>query len=108
MNRPKSAKKVLVNMNQNNTIGGVRRLLKSPSGAVVFWLLLASGTAHAQSSYPMLMSVRPVAVQVGAESTVTFHSRYTMLRSYQVLVTGDGVTAEIQPPMLKPEEEAKD
>jgi len=46
-------------------------------------------------------------VQVGAESKVVFHSRYTMLRAYQVLVTGDGVTAEVQPPMLKPEEEAK-
>src|SRR5882672_9849302 len=86
-------------MNQNNTIGGVR--------AVLFGLLLSGGTAFAQSSYPMLMSVRPVAVQAGQESTVTFNSRYTMLRAYQVLITGEGVTAEVQHPMLKPEEEAK-
>jgi hypothetical protein len=30
-----------------------------------------------------------------------------MFRAYQVLITGEGVTAEVQPPMLKPEEEAK-
>lgn len=67
-----------------------------------------SATAtFAQSSYPMLMSVRPIAVEVGKESTVTFHSRYTMLHAYQVLVTGSGVAAEVQSPMLKPEEEAK-
>src|SRR5689334_6880111 len=94
-------------MNQSNTIGGMRRLFGTPAWAVAFGLLLASGTAFAQSSYPMLMSVRPVAVQVGAESKVTFHSRYTMLRAYQVLITGEGITAEVQPPMLKPEEEAK-
>lgn len=94
-------------MNQSNTIEGMQRLFGTPAWAVAFGLLLASGTAFAQSSYPMLMSVRPVAVQVGAESKVTFHSRYTMLRAYQVLITGEGVTAEVQPPMLKPEEEAK-
>ena len=94
-------------MNHSSTIGGMRRLLKASSGEVLLWLLLANSTAFAQSSYPMLMSVRPVAVQVGTESTVAFHSRYTMLRAYQVLITGDGVTAEVQPPMLKPEEEAK-
>lgn len=69
--------------------------------------LLYSSSALAQSSYPMLMSVKPVAVQVGTESTVTFHARYSMLHSYQVLVTGEGVTAEVQHPTLKPEEEAK-
>src|SRR5678816_1180787 len=93
-------------MNQISAIGGMRRLLGAPA-MVALGLVLSSGNAFAQSSYPMLMSVRPVAVQVGTESKVTFHSRYTMLRAYQVLITGEGVTAEVQPPMLKPEEEAK-
>ena len=30
-----------------------------------------------------------------------------MSAAYQVLVSGEGVTAEVQPPVLKPEEEAK-
>lgn len=71
------------------------------------WAASLGSSCFAQSSYPMLMSVKPIAVEVGKESTVTFHSRYTMLHAYQVLVTGSGVTAEVQPPMLKPEEEAK-
>lgn len=77
-------------------------------GIALFLVLgIFVSNSFAQSSYPMLMSVRPVAVQVGTGSKVAFHSRYTMLRAYQVLITGDGVTAEVQPPMLKPEEEAK-
>jgi len=57
--------------------------------------------AHAQTAYPMLMSLQPVAAQVGQTSEHTIKSRYSMLGAYGVLVTGDGVTGEIVPPEVK-------
>jgi hypothetical protein len=64
-------------------------------------------TAHAQTAYPMLMSVRPVAVQVGTTAEVTVSSRYNMLGAYQVLIGGQGVSGEVVPPEMKAEEAAK-
>ena len=58
-------------------------------------------SASAQQSYPMLMSVEPVAVQVGQTSQLVVKSRYTMEDAYQVLVSGDGVTGEVVLPKLK-------
>src|SRR5687768_919038 len=70
-------------------------------------LLLAVSSAHAQTSYPMLMSLKPAAAQIGQTSTHTVNSRYSLLGSYQVLVSGSGVTGEVIPPDIKPEELAK-
>jgi hypothetical protein len=76
-------------------------------------LLLATGIlglpslASAQIAYPMLMSARPVAVQVGASGECTVNSRYTMHGAYQVQVTGRGVTGEVLPPPAKPEDAQK-
>lgn len=56
-------------------------------------------SVQAQTSYPMLMSVRPSAVQVGVESEVVVESRYSMFGAYDVLVTGSGVQGEIVTPM---------
>jgi hypothetical protein len=53
----------------------------------------------------MLMSIKPVAAQVGQTSEHTIRSRYTMAGAYQVLVTGTGVTGEVVPQEFKPEEE---
>lgn len=53
---------------------------------------------NAQTSYPMLMSLKPVAIQVGMTSECEVQSRYTMLGAYQVFVSGSGVTAEVIPP----------
>jgi len=60
--------------------------------------------ARAQTGYPMLMSWKPVAVQVGQTSEVEFNSRYSMFGAYQVLVSGSGVTGEVIHPEKKPNE----
>src|SRR5687768_14220694 len=55
--------------------------------------------ARAQTSYPMLMSVKPAAVQAGQISEVELESRYSMFGAYQVFVAGEGVTGEVATPM---------
>jgi hypothetical protein len=64
-------------------------------------------SVRAQTAYPMLMSVKPVAVQVGTTAEVTVNSRYTMFGAYQVLVSGKGVKAEVASPPTKQEDPAK-
>ena len=60
-----------------------------------------SGTCLAQTGFPMLMSLKPVAVQIGQTSEVTFNARYSMHNAYQVLVSGDGVKGEVILPEAK-------
>jgi hypothetical protein len=51
----------------------------------------------------MLMSVSPVAVQVGTTTECEVEARYSLHGAYQVFVTGDGVTGEVDKPApLKP------
>lgn len=58
--------------------------------------------ASAQTGYPMVMSLKPVAVHAGGEpGEIEFNTRYSMFGAYQVLVSGDGVTGEIQHPEVK-------
>ena len=78
-------------------------------------IVLVSSIATAQTSYPMLMSLKPVAVQVGTSSECEVQSRYTMAAAYQVFVSGAGVTGEVVPPempkdapVLKPGEKPKE
>ncbi len=66
--------------------------------------LLVTSVTSAQVSYPMLMSLKPVAVQVGTTSECEVQSRYTMLGAYQVFIGGSGVTAEIIPPEMPPKD----
>src|SRR5262245_61130545 len=61
----------------------------------------------AQTAYPMLMSLRPVAVQMGTSAELTVSSRYTMAGAYQALISGQGVAAEIVPTEKKPDDAAK-
>jgi hypothetical protein len=77
------------------------------SGLLALALLLESGIANGQTAYPMLMSLRPAAVQVGQMAEVTLSSRYSMYGAYDVLVSGEGVTAEVLHPPLKVEDLAK-
>src|SRR5579884_4463952 len=49
----------------------------------------------AQTSYPMVMCVRPVAVQVGQTTECEVLARYNLNGAYKVFVTGDGVTATV-------------
>ena len=69
--------------------------------------------ADAQISYPMVMSLKPVAIQAGTTSECEVQSRYSMRGTYQVLVSGTGVKAEVIPPEEpadppKPGEKLKD
>ena len=77
-----------------------------PPLAMAGWLMLIA-IAHGQMSYPMLMSARPVAVQVGTSGECTVNSRYTMHGAYQVLITGSGVTGEVIHPPARPEDAQK-
>ncbi len=62
---------------------------------------LACEVGSAQTAYPMLMSLKPVAAQVGQTTEHTIHARYSMYDAYQVFVTGAGVTGEIVHPEKK-------
>lgn len=74
----------------------------------LFWagLLLFSycQMVSAETSYPMLMSLHPVAAQVGVTSEHEVQARYNLYGAYQVFVTGTGVTAEVIEQELKPGE----
>src|SRR5262245_40158791 len=64
-------------------------------------------SSRADTAYPMLMSVKPVAVQVGTTTQTTISSRYSMAGAYQVLVSGEGVKGEVVPLDTKQEDTAK-
>ena len=74
-------------------------------------LLVAVSSANAQTSYPMLMSLKPVAVQAGTTAECEVQSRYTLLGTHQVFFSGDGLSAEVVAPEMaepKPGEKPKD
>lgn len=70
-----------------------------PFAALLTAILSIASTASAQTSYPMLMSVKPAAVQAGQTAEVELESRYSMFGAYQVFVAGEGVTGEVATPM---------
>src|SRR5687768_4093239 len=76
--------------------------MRYPIGLLV--IVLAATSARAETAYPMLMSIKPIAAQIGQTSEHTIRSRYTMAGAYQVLVTGTGVTGEVVPQEMKPED----
>ena len=57
--------------------------------------LLVATPAFAQTSYPMLMSLKPNAAKVGASSVHTVSARYSMYGANKVLITGQGVRGEV-------------
>ena len=74
-------------------------------------LILAVGAVQAQTSYPMLMTLEPIAIQVGTTSEMVVKSRYSMWGANKVMVSGNGVTGVIvhpEPPMPKKGEEVKE
>lgn len=77
------------------------------SGIVVLAVLGTVQLARAQTAYPMLMSLRPVAVQAGQTAEVEVKSRYSMFGAYQVLVSGRGVGGEVVPGDAKADEKGK-
>src|SRR3954454_13584903 len=60
------------------------------------------GAARADTFYPMLMSVAPVAVQAGTTTECEVRARYNLHGAYRVFVTGDGVTGEAEPQQPDP------
>src|SRR5262249_42381313 len=68
--------------------------------SVPLWFVLP---LHAQQSYPMLMSISPVAVQIGTTTECEIEARYSLHGTYKIWVSGEGVTGEVDPPpALKP------
>jgi hypothetical protein len=61
-------------------------------------LLFASAIARADRFYPMIMAVRPVAVQAGKTSECEIESRYDLRGADRVFVSGTGITGEVVPP----------
>ena len=74
-----------------------RRPPDSILGLITAAMLLTTVGSTARAQYPMLMSLKPVAAQVGRASEHTVTSRYNLYGAYQVLVSGTGVTAEVVP-----------
>src|SRR5829696_608313 len=77
------------------------------TGPALVLLLLAAFALRGQTSYPMLMSVAPVAVQAGAATECEVTARYSLEGAYKVFVTGDGVSAEVVPPKADPKPDPK-
>src|SRR5439155_25964859 len=78
-------------------------LLLSATAAAT--LLCQSRTA-AQTSYPMITHVVPVAVQRGKEAVVTVEGQMNFSAVYKVLFEGSGITAEVVPPAASKTEPA--
>jgi hypothetical protein len=58
---------------------------------------LAAGSACAQTSYPMITHVTPVAVQRGETTEVTVEGQMNFFGVYKALFEGTGLTAEVLP-----------
>src|SRR6187397_2386374 len=70
----------------------------------IFCLALLLGSTSlvpAQQSYPMVMSLHPVAAQTGQTSEHVVSARYDLHGAYKIFVTGDGVTGEVVPEEMK-------
>jgi hypothetical protein len=63
--------------------------------------------AHAQTSYPMIMSLSPNSAQAGQSSEHTIKSRYDLSGTRRIWVSGTGVTAEPVLPEVKEGEKPK-
>ena len=57
--------------------------------------LLVAATASAQTSYPMVTHVTPVAVQRGTTAEVTVEGQMNFFGAYQPLFEGAGLSADI-------------
>ncbi|HXT58984.1 MAG TPA: PPC domain-containing protein [Pirellulales bacterium] len=75
----------------------------SKSALALALVLLAASPAFGQTSYPMLMSLKPIAVQIGATTEHEVSARYNLYGASQMFIAGTGVTGEVVPPEPKPE-----
>lgn len=69
-------------------------------------LCLWGSKAGAETSYPMVMCVQPVAVQAGQATECEVMARYSLQGTYKVFVSGEGVTGSVEAakPSSKPGE----
>src|SRR5262245_26760801 len=63
----------------------------------LFLTLLLATVASAQTSYPMITHVSPVAVERGKTSTVTVAGQMNFAGAYKAIFDADGVSAEVVP-----------
>src|SRR5438552_19148387 len=77
--------------------------------AVVLALEALASVASAQTnnSYPMLMSVRPAAAQIGQTTEHEVNARYILSGADQVIIAGEGVKGEVVPEEKDAKEEKK-
>jgi hypothetical protein len=68
--------------------------MRAAASAAVLSLLVAAA-ASAQTSYPMITHVTPVAVQRGQTTQVTVEGQMNFFGVYQAIIEGDGVGAEV-------------
>lgn len=74
------------------------------AAALLVFLASSASPARAQTSYPMLMGLKPLAVQIGATTECEVSARYNLFGAYQVFVSGAGVMGEVVPPEAKPDD----
>jgi hypothetical protein len=63
----------------------------------ILTIALSAANAQTNNSYPMLMSVKPAAAQIGQTTEVEVAARYILSGADQVIVSGEGVTGQIVP-----------
>ena len=68
--------------------------MKRTSWLLTALLIAAPPIVRAEGVYPMVMSVRPVAIQAGTTAEHTVRARYAMEGAYRVLISGAGVDAD--------------
>ncbi len=73
------------------------RTLLSVFSFFVYFVCFVVSHAAAQTSYPMVTHVTPVAVQRGRTSEVTVEGQMSFAGAYKVLFEGTGITAELVP-----------
>ena len=62
--------------------------------------LLFAIVVQAQTSYPMLMTLQPIAIQIGTTGELEVHSRYSMWGANRVIISGEGLSGEVVHPAL--------
>src|SRR5206468_1701130 len=73
-----------------------------------FLFALVPAVATAQTSFPMVTHVTPVAVERGTTADVTVECRTSSLAgAYKVMFEGSGIAAEILPPKEAPKVDPK-
>ena len=65
-------------------------------------LCLCGSKVGAETSYPMVMCVQPVAVQAGQTTECEVMARYDLQGTYKVFVSGEGVTGSVEAPKAPP------